>query len=79
MENRLRPAWHGSRPDQRLEDALTWRVPQWQWVPEVTEDEDEDDEEEWGEWALRGHSPIDAAAGAERLPESPHVVGAPPD
>jgi hypothetical protein len=56
-------------PDQRLENALSWRVSQWQWVPEETEDEDDDDEGEWGEWALRGHSPIAAAEVAERLPQ----------
>jgi hypothetical protein len=56
-------------PDQRLEDALSWRVSQWQWVPEETEDDDEDDEDEWGEWSLRAHSPIDAAAVIDRLPE----------
>jgi hypothetical protein len=53
-------------PDQRLEDALSWRVSQWQWIPEEAKDDDEDD---WGEWALRAHSPIDAARVAERLPE----------
>jgi len=57
-------------PDQRLEDALSWRVSQWQWVPEETEDEDEDAEHEWGEWALRAHSPIDASTVAERLPQA---------
>ena len=56
-------------PDQRLEDTLSWRVSQWQWVPQDAQDEDEDDEGEWGEWALRAHSPIDAATVAERLPE----------
>jgi hypothetical protein len=56
-------------PDHRLEDALSWRVSQWQWVPEETEDEDDDDDGEWGEWALRGHSPITAAEVAQRLPE----------
>jgi hypothetical protein len=28
-------------PDRRLEDALSWRVSQWLWVPDETEDEDE--------------------------------------
>jgi hypothetical protein len=58
-------------PDQRLEDALSWRVSQWQWVPDETEGEDdyEEDEEAWGEWALRGHTPITAATAVESLPE----------
>ena len=56
-------------PDQRLRDALSWRVSQWQRVPEEIEDEDEDAEHEWGEWALRAHSPMDAATVAERLPQ----------
>jgi hypothetical protein len=55
-------------PDQRLEDALGGRVSQWQWVPKRAEDADAD-EDEWGEWVLRAHSPIAAAAVAEPLPE----------
>jgi hypothetical protein len=56
-------------PDQRLEDAVSWRVSQWQWVPDGTDEEQEDDEHDWGEWVLRAHSPIDAITVAERLPE----------
>ena len=56
-------------PDQRLEDALGWRVSQWQWVPDETEGEDDEDAEAWGDRALRGHTPITAATAAESLPE----------
>jgi hypothetical protein len=63
------PAGTVREPGQRLADALSWRVSQRQWVAEETEDEDEDADDEWGEWALRAHSPIDAATVAERLPQ----------
>jgi hypothetical protein len=59
-------------PDQRLEDAVAWRVSQWQWVPDEAEEPDDlDDEEEaeWGSWRLRANSPIAPAAVAELLPE----------
>jgi hypothetical protein len=49
--------------------ALSWRVSQWQWVPEDTQDKGADDQGIGGEWALHPHSPIDAAAVFERLPE----------
>ena len=59
-------------PDHRLEDAVTWRVSQWQWVPSDTEDDEEDideEEAEWGSWELRANSPFAAAAVSELLPE----------
>lgn len=58
-------------PDQRLEDAVTWRVSQWQWVPSDTEDDEDLDEEdaEWGSWQLRANSPFAAATVYELLPE----------
>lgn len=60
-------------PDQRLEDAVTWRVSQRQWIPADTEEDDDLDEEEaeWGSWQLRASSPIAVATVSELLPE-PH-------
>jgi hypothetical protein len=58
-------------PDHGLEDAVAWRVSQWQWIPADSEDDDDLDEEEaeWGSWELRANSPIAAATVADLLPE----------
>jgi hypothetical protein len=57
-------------PDRSLEDALTWRVSQWEWIPAEPDDEaDDEDYEPDGEWALRGYSPFETSVVAENLPE----------
>jgi hypothetical protein len=48
-------------PDLDFEDALTWRVSQWEWI-------DEGDEETDGEWALRANVPIAVIDVLDHLP-----------
>jgi hypothetical protein len=72
MADGSRSARHGVRdPDHGLDDAVAWRVSQWQWIPADSEEGDDLDEEEaeWGSWQLRANSPIAAATVSELLPE----------
>jgi hypothetical protein len=60
-------------PDQRLEDAVRWRVSQWEWTeeadpalaPDVAEDDELDSD---GGWVLRANVPVTAADVAANLP-----------
>jgi hypothetical protein len=51
-------------PDRDFEEALTWRVSQWEWVEDDVVDAVGAD----GGWALRAHAPISVSDVLAHLP-----------
>lgn len=55
-------------PDRDFEDALTWRVSQWEWITGDLDDDENEDQPEDGEWTLRAHVPVRVADVLAHLP-----------